>query len=62
MHLVYPPRILHKNCFQFLLGITVVSREIKNNSYAFFLGGGGEGELLFNVLVAVAIACATDVV
>ena len=43
-----PPRILHKfnHCFQFLLGITVVPREIQDNSYAkffFFLGGGGVG-------------------
>ena len=42
-----PPRILHKNCFQFLLGITVVSREIKNDSYAFFWGGGGSCFLTF---------------
>ena len=31
-----PPKILHNHCFQFLLGITVVPREIKND-----LGGGG---------------------
>ena len=38
-----PPQILHFHCFQFLMGITVVPKEIKENSYAklFFLGGGG---------------------
>ena len=35
------PRILHNNCFQFLLGITVVPREIENNGYAKFFGGEG---------------------
>ena len=28
------PKILHIRCFQFLLGITVVPREIHDNSYA----------------------------
>ena len=48
-HLVYitPFQILHKNCFQFLLGITVVPKERKSNVYAFiylfFSGGGGGG-------------------
>ena len=35
MHLNIP-QILHKHCFQFLLGITVVPREIKDNTYAKF--------------------------
>ena len=49
-HLVYitPFQILHKNCFQFLLGITVVPKERKSNVYAFiylfFSGGGGVGK------------------
>ena len=30
------PQITHKHCFQFLLGITMVSREHKNNAYAKF--------------------------
>ena len=40
-----PPQILHNHSFQFLLGITVVPREIENNGHAefFFLGGGGGG-------------------
>ena len=30
------PHILHKHCFQFLLGLTIVPRENKNNAYAKF--------------------------
>ena len=36
MHLVYL-HILHNHCFQFLLGIAVVPREIEDNGYALFL-------------------------
>ena len=43
MRLVYPPKILHKHCFQFLLGISFVLREIEDNSYANF--GGKQGAL-----------------
>ena len=35
---VCPPKILHKHCFQFLLGLTMVPRENKNNAYAKFGG------------------------
>ena len=38
MDLVYPHKILHNHCFQFLLGITVVPREIEGNGYASFWG------------------------
>ena len=41
-----PPNILHNHCFQFLLGYTVVPREIQDNGYAIFWGvgeGGGGG-------------------
>ena len=38
-----PPKILHNYCFQFLLGNTVVQREIEDNGYAFFWGGEGRG-------------------
>ena len=47
MHLICPPPpriIFHNLCFSFILGITVVPREIENNAYAksfFFFGGGG---------------------
>ena len=47
MHLVPPSikNILHNHCFQFLLGITVVPREIEDNGYVilFFFWGGGVG-------------------
>ena len=33
-HRCLPHKILHNHCFQFLLGITVVPREIQNNGYA----------------------------
>ena len=36
------PQILHKHCFQFLLGLTVVPRENKNNAYAKFGGTNKE--------------------
>ena len=36
------PQILRKHCFQFLLGLTMVPRENKNNAYS-KLGGGGGG-------------------
>ena len=35
------PQILHNHCFQFLQGITVVQREIKDNRYAKFGERGG---------------------
>ena len=35
MHLNIP-KLLHNHRFQFLLGITVVPREIKDNTYAKF--------------------------
>ena len=31
---VVPPKILHEHCFQFLLGLTIASREIENRAYA----------------------------
>ena len=30
------PKIIHNHCFQFLLGITVVPREIEGKGYAKF--------------------------
>ena len=43
MHLVHPlppskKKNLRNHCFQFLLGITVVPREIENNGYVKFGG------------------------
>ena len=39
------PQILHNHCFQFLVGITVVQREIEDNGNAilFFWRGKGGG-------------------
>ena len=36
------PQILHKHCFQFLLGMTKAPRENKNNAYAKFGGTNKE--------------------
>ena len=36
------PQILHKHCFQFLLGIRIILRENKNNAYAKFEGTNKE--------------------
>ena len=36
------PKILHKHCFQFLLGLTMIPRENKNNAYAKFWGKNKE--------------------
>ena len=49
MHIVSPPpspppqKKLHKHCFQFLLVITVIPREIEDNGYTIFFLGGGVG-------------------
>ena len=41
MHSLCAPKILHNLFFSLLLGITVIPREIENNAYAKFEGGGG---------------------
>ena len=33
---VCPPKILHKHCLYFLLGLTMISKETGNNVYAKF--------------------------
>ena len=43
-----PPKILHNDCFQFLLGITVVPGEIEDNGYA-NLGGGGVNKVHYGL-------------
>ena len=46
MHIIPPPRqILHNLCFSFLMGIATFPREIENNAYAKFFGGGKYGAL-----------------
>ena len=47
IHPVYPPKFLHNLCFLFLLGITAVPREIEDNAYAKFGGGGGGNKVHF---------------
>ena len=37
------PKILHKQCFLFILGITVVSGDLENNAYTKYLRGWVEG-------------------
>ena len=44
------PKILHNLCSSFLLGITVVPREIEDNAYA--LGGGATKVYLGDVKMA----------
>ena len=36
MLFVCDPKILHKHCLQFLLGVKMATRETENNSYAKF--------------------------
>ena len=38
MLFVCHPKILHKHCLQFLLGVKMVPRETENNAYAKFWG------------------------
>ena len=40
-----PPKILHKHCFQLLLGRLKYLGEVKNKSYAKFGGGEGWGQI-----------------
>ena len=47
-----PPKILNNLCFSFLLGIATVSREIENNAYAKFRGGGQVRCIMGDVQVA----------
>ena len=38
MLFVCPPKILHKHCLQFLLGVKMAPRETENNAYSNFWG------------------------
>ena len=38
-----PPQFLHNLCFSFLFCIIAIPRELKNNAYAKFSGGGSGG-------------------
>ena len=54
MHLVYPPQIFQNHCFRFLLGITVVQREIEKlwevNKVRYGLCENGELLVLFSII------------
>ena len=49
MLFVCHPQILHKHCFQFLLGVKMAPRETENNAYAKFWGD--KQRALWNVMV-----------
>ena len=56
MLFVCHPKILHKHCLQFLLGVKMAPRqEIENNAYAKFGGGGGEGGKTKSIMVCYGI-------
>ena len=40
------PKILHKHCFQFLLGVKMAPRETENNAYAKFWGDKQKGIII----------------
>ena len=56
-----PPKILHNYFFQYLLGITVVPREIEDSGYVkcffFFFWGGGGLTRCFMVYVKMVNGC-----
>ena len=47
MHLICPRKFCLTFVFSFLLGITAVPREIENNAYAKFGGGGGANKVRY---------------
>ena len=49
-------QILHNLCFSFLLVTTAVQREIENNAYAIFFGGGGVGRGIRCIMGNVEVA------
>ena len=49
MLFVCRPKILHKHCLQFLLGVKMAPRETENNAYAKF--GGDKQRALWYVMV-----------
>ena len=52
MLFVCHPKILHKHCLQFLLGVKMAPRlEIENNAYAKFGWGGDKQRALWYVMV-----------
>ena len=61
MHSLCAPKILHNLFFSLLLDITVIPREIENNAYAKFEGGGGQIRCIMgNALVEYGLYFITD--
>ena len=56
MLFVCHPKILHKHCFQFLLGIKMAPRETENNTYAKFWGDK-ERALWYVMVFSVVVNC-----
>ena len=60
MLFVFQPKILHKHCFQFLLGVKMAPRETENNSYAKFWGD--KQRALWYVMVFSAVVNTVSVI
>ena len=60
MLFVCHPKIVHKHCFQFLLGVKMAPRETENNSYAKF--GGYKQRALWYVMVFSAVVNTASVI
>ena len=60
MLFVCQPKILHKHCFQFLLGVKMAPRETENNPYAKF--GGYKQRALWYVMVFSAVVNTASVI
>ena len=60
MLFVCHPKILHKHCFQFLLGVKMAPRETENNSYAKFWGD--KQRALWYVMVFSAVVNTVSVI
>ena len=69
--LCFSPQILHKHCFQFLLGLSMTPRENKKNAYAKFWGTNKEYHGIFQsglcrftalspFLIVLSLACLSE--
>ena len=60
MLFVCQPKILHRHCFKFLLGVKMARRETENNSYAKFWGD--KQRALWYVMVFSAVVNTVSVI
>ena len=60
MLFVCHPKILHKHCFQFLLGVKMAPRDTENNAYAKFWGDKQRALWYVVVFLEWSIAIITD--